>query len=69
MAFAQKHECDFLVTYINQNATHGYYDKAYGWYDVVVVGGGPAGMAAAATAAEAGAEAIFKLLREEGVIR
>ena len=22
MACAQKHECDFLVTYINQNATH-----------------------------------------------
>ena len=44
---------------VNQNATHGYYDKAYGWYDVVVVGGGPAGMAAAATAAEAGAEVLL----------
>jgi len=35
--------------------TEGYYDKAYGWYDVVVVGAGPAGMAAALSAADAGA--------------
>ncbi len=30
---------------------HGYYDKQYLWADVVVVGGGPAGMAAALEAA------------------
>lgn len=44
---------------VNEKAHHGYYDKAYGWYDVVVVGGGPAGMAAAATAAQAGAEVLL----------
>ena len=44
---------------VNEKAHHGYYDKAYGWYDVVVVGGGPAGMAAAASAAEAGAEVLL----------
>jgi sarcosine oxidase subunit alpha len=34
---------------------HGYYDKRYAHPDVVVAGGGPAGMAAAVAAAEAGA--------------
>lgn len=49
---------------VNEKAHHGYYDKAYGWYDVVVIGGGPAGMAAAATAAKAGGDV---LLVEENV--
>ncbi len=44
---------------INEKAHHGYYDKAYGWYDVAVIGGGPAGMAAAASAAKAGAEVLL----------
>jgi sarcosine oxidase subunit alpha len=44
---------------VNENTQHGYYDKAYGWYDVVVIGGGPAGMAAASTAAKAGAEVLL----------
>lgn len=39
-------------------ATEGYYDKAYGWYDVVVVGAGPAGLAAAIAAADAGASVL-----------
>ncbi|ANT54866.1 2Fe-2S iron-sulfur cluster-binding protein [Mesorhizobium amorphae] len=39
--------------------TQGYYDKAYGWYDVVVVGAGPAGMAAAIAAADAGASVLL----------
>ena len=41
---------------VNLSAPHGYYDKAYGFCDVAVVGGGPAGMAAALQAAETGAE-------------
>lgn len=44
---------------VNQAAPHGYYDKAYGFYDVAVVGGGPAGLAAAAEAARAGAEVLL----------
>ncbi|WP_352592894.1 2Fe-2S iron-sulfur cluster-binding protein [Mesorhizobium sp. M0028] len=39
--------------------TEGYYDKAYGWYDVIVVGAGPAGMAAAIAAADAGASVLL----------
>ncbi|HVI51020.1 MAG TPA: FAD-dependent oxidoreductase [Candidatus Sulfotelmatobacter sp.] len=44
---------------VNLNAHHGYYDKAYLFADVAVVGGGPAGMAAALEAAKAGAEVIL----------
>ncbi|AYG64159.1 2Fe-2S iron-sulfur cluster-binding protein [Rhizobium jaguaris] len=39
--------------------TEGYYDKAYGWYDVIVVGAGPAGLAAAIAAADAGASVLI----------
>ncbi len=39
---------------VDPQAGHGYYDKAYGFCDLVVVGGGPAGLSAALTAAEAG---------------
>lgn len=39
--------------------TQGYYDKAYGWYDVIVVGAGPAGMAAAMAAGDAGASVLI----------
>jgi sarcosine oxidase, subunit alpha len=48
---------------VDTAAPHGYHDKAYGFCDVAVIGGGPAGLAAAAQAAEAGAEI---LLVEEG---
>src|SRR5690606_2886735 len=44
---------------VNQQAPHGYYDKCYAWYDVVVIGGGPAGIAAAIAAATAGAEVLL----------
>ena len=36
-----------------------YYDKTHDWCDVAVVGGGPAGLAAAAEAARAGAEVLL----------
>jgi len=41
---------------VDLDTPHGYYDKAYGFCDVAVVGGGPAGMAAALSAAGAGAK-------------
>jgi len=44
---------------VNPQPPHGSYDKAYGWHDVVVVGGGPAGMAAAIAAATAGADVLL----------
>ena len=40
---------------VDVNAPHGYYDKAYLFADVAVIGGGPAGLSAALTAAQAGA--------------
>ena len=44
---------------VNLDAHHGYYDKAYAFADVLVVGGGPAGLAAAIEAAKTGAEVIL----------
>jgi sarcosine oxidase subunit alpha len=44
---------------VNLNAQHGYYDKAYGFCDVAVIGAGPAGLAAALEAAQAGAEVLL----------
>jgi sarcosine oxidase subunit alpha len=44
---------------VDRASPHGYYDKAYLFPDVVVVGGGAAGMAAAATAVGAGAEVLL----------
>lgn len=40
-------------------STHGYYDKAYAFCDVLVVGGGPAGLRAAHEAALAGADVLL----------
>jgi sarcosine oxidase subunit alpha len=40
---------------VDVNAPHGYFDKAYLFADVAVIGGGPAGLSAALTAAQAGA--------------
>ena len=37
---------------VNTQSKHGYYDKKYGFFDVVVVGGGQAGMNAAIEAAK-----------------
>jgi sarcosine oxidase, subunit alpha len=48
---------------IDPQAEHGYYDKRYAHPDVLVAGGGPAGMAAAVAAANAGAQVM---LVEEG---
>src|ERR1700674_448257 len=41
------------------DAPHGYFDKVYLFADVAVVGGGPAGLAAAASAAEAGSRVVL----------
>jgi len=43
---------------VNTAAHHGYFDKEYLFADVAVIGGGPAGLAAALQAADAGAEVI-----------
>jgi sarcosine oxidase subunit alpha len=48
---------------VGAGGTHGQYDKRYAHPDVLVAGGGPAGMAAAVAAAEAGAEVM--LVEEE----
>jgi len=45
------------------NSEHGYYDKRYAHPDLVIAGGGPAGMAAAVAAASAGAQVM--LVEEE----
>lgn len=45
------------------SATSGYYDKRYAHPDVLIAGGGPAGMAAAVAAARAGAQVM--LVEEE----
>lgn len=47
----------------SRDAPHGYYDKRYAHAEVVVAGGGPAGMAAAVAAARAGARVM--LVEEE----
>ena len=44
---------------VDLNTPHGYYDKEYLFSDVTVIGAGPAGMAAALAAAEAGAEVLL----------
>jgi sarcosine oxidase subunit alpha len=44
---------------LSPDAHHGYHDKAYLFADVAVVGGGPAGLAAAEAAALAGAEVVL----------
>lgn len=44
---------------VNLQARHDYHDKAYGFCDVAVIGGGPAGMASALEAVKAGAEVIL----------
>ncbi|MBC6440754.1 MAG: (2Fe-2S)-binding protein [Rhodospirillales bacterium] len=49
---------------VNTEAPHGYFDKQYLWADVAVVGGGPAGMAAALEAAEASDEIEVVLIEE-----
>ena len=48
---------------ISAGSAHGYFDKRYAHPDVLVAGGGPAGMAAAVAAAEAGASVM--LVEEE----
>jgi sarcosine oxidase subunit alpha len=44
---------------VDVSAHHGYYDKAYMFADVAVIGGGIAGMTAALEAAAAGAEVVL----------
>ncbi|MBA3290068.1 MAG: (2Fe-2S)-binding protein, partial [Actinobacteria bacterium] len=48
---------------VSAAAHHGYFDKRYVHPDVIVAGGGPAGMAAALAAAELGAQVV--LVEEE----
>jgi sarcosine oxidase subunit alpha len=45
--------------WLEAHAGHKYYDKAYLFTDVLVVGGGPAGLEAAIASAEAGAETVL----------
>jgi sarcosine oxidase subunit alpha len=44
---------------LTPGAPHKYYDKAYLFADVLVIGGGPAGLEAAIAAAEAGADTLL----------
>lgn len=44
---------------VDLSTPHGYHDKRYAHPDVVVAGGGPAGMAAAIAAAESGADVVL----------
>jgi sarcosine oxidase subunit alpha len=44
---------------LEPSAPHKYYDKAYLFADVLVIGGGPAGLEAAIAAAEAGADTLL----------
>ncbi|MDP6474199.1 MAG: 2Fe-2S iron-sulfur cluster-binding protein [Alphaproteobacteria bacterium] len=44
---------------VDLNTPHGYYDKQYLFSDVTVIGAGPAGMAAALRAAQAGAKVLL----------
>ncbi len=44
---------------VDVNSVHRYYDKQYLFADVAVVGGGPAGLAAALEAAKAGGEVVL----------
>ena len=44
---------------VDTDAPHGYFDKQYLFCDVLVVGGGAAGLAAAVQAADAGAEVVL----------
>ena len=44
---------------VDTAAPHGYFDKQYLFCDVLVVGGGAAGLAAAAQAADAGADVVL----------
>lgn len=44
---------------VNQHAEEGYFDKAYAFADVAVIGGGPAGLSAALQAAQAGGEVFL----------
>ncbi|MFQ5935986.1 MAG: 2Fe-2S iron-sulfur cluster-binding protein [Acidiferrobacterales bacterium] len=44
---------------VRVDTPHAYYDKAYAFCDIAIVGGGPAGLSAALTAAKAGAEVLL----------
>ena len=44
---------------LKPGAPHKYYDKEYLFADVLVIGGGPAGLEAAIAAAEAGADTLL----------
>ncbi len=44
---------------VDLDTPHGYYDKRYAHPDVLVAGGGPAGMAAALAASQAGADVML----------
>ena len=55
--------------YVTPDPPDAYYDKQYRFADVLVIGGGPAGMNAALSAAESGARVLVRRAGEHACER